>query len=279
MDPTTVKLLVTSGMKLASTVLEQRHKQDIVGTLERHREQIGAAIDSAAIGLHDAIKICADRVIDKIERDKLELLLSRIRGARLLLEIGDIGARTVGAAGLVELTDYARNRMHESKTEWFGPWLLGESVRLSLINSVGSARAAEIAVQELRAFRMAILDLTAPLLFKSRSLPWADIVDFANGTNEQFITYLQKLFVDDCCPSVVSDWPPPRRPAYGTEAFCWTCKNFYDMSGITKCPKCGRMNYENLSKNYTKWCSQCMTSWPSHREDCRRCGRTPETIW
>lgn len=183
MDAATITML-EAAFSLAKGIL------DIVGNrpgLEKTNErasQVENFLTSSVAKLEVAVHDAAQLVIEKLESDKLEELLSRTRNCAMLVNLNKQDQALQYSLTLRESVDYARNRVQEGKPHWLGPYIGGFAVFLAALEYSGQCPESEIA--EFKALvtrtKLEILDASAPVILASnRTLPWMEIANFLEG--------------------------------------------------------------------------------------------------
>ncbi|WP_343665000.1 hypothetical protein [Paraburkholderia tropica] len=150
--------------------------------------KLASAIDDVAKKLEGAVQSIVGNIIDKLERDQLEMLTAQVKSVHFALEFENDGMLGPAVARIMELIAYAKNRIGEGKGEWVGPWLMGESIRIIALRRLASSEKALALVQsEARAFRLNILDYSGQSLVKNGNVPWVKIAEFVHGINEDIV--------------------------------------------------------------------------------------------
>lgn len=157
-------------------------------------EEVSKKIDSVANHL-------GAEVAHQLEKQQLEKLSAQAKVVKLALEIDNAAMLGTAVATISEQIEYSRLRLGEGKREWFGPWMIAESVRIEALRIMASNPRAVAAVErETQNFRISILDHVGQFLIGSIENPWVQIADFVEGRNEQVLLslrHLQALQVDD----------------------------------------------------------------------------------
>lgn len=150
--------------------------------------QIASAVSEVVMGLEGTAHSIVERLVDKLERDQLELLVGQAQGVHFALEFGRDDMLASSLARLSELISYAKNRISEGKSEWLGAWVLAASIRIvSLRQLANSDKARELAAREAKGFRMNLLDYIGPQFLMERKIPWDKIAEYVEGRNDYFI--------------------------------------------------------------------------------------------
>ncbi len=184
MDQATISL-IQAAFSLGKEIL------DIIGdkasseaaTNER-LSKVETFLKDSMEGMESSIDGAAQLIIDKIETDKLEQLLSRTRNLSMLVDLQKPDQALQYAMTLRESLDYARNRVQEDKPYWLGPYLGGYAIFLGGLEYCKSCPLSE--VEEFRGIvektKIEILNIAAPLLLASgRILPWLEITSFLSN--------------------------------------------------------------------------------------------------
>lgn len=150
-------------------------------------DEVSKKIDSAANGI-------GAQVAHKLEKQQLEKLSAQAKVVKLALEIDNAAMLGAAVATISEQIEYSRLRLGEGKHEWFGPWMIAESVRIEALRIMASNPRALAAVErETRNFRISILDHVGQFLIASIDNPWVQIADFVEGRNEQVLLSLRDV--------------------------------------------------------------------------------------
>lgn len=197
MDPIIVASLIKNGFELASEAFaylrenderNAKNQHDIIAAHEETQLRIIKTLEATASAIHSASAISVGKIIDKLESDNLERLFSRIKSAKLALEMDNREGIQSLLGDLLELTDYGKNRILEGKRHWLGAWITGESLRIALLKSVASSpKVAAIAAREAQSFRLSLLDMLGAQLLSQNGVPWTEIADFVKGENEAIV--------------------------------------------------------------------------------------------
>ncbi|RQU31912.1 hypothetical protein DF142_33365 [Burkholderia cenocepacia] len=178
----------------------------------RSNEKLASAVDDVAKRLETAVQSIVGNVVDKIERDQLELLTAQAKSVHFAIEFENDGMLGPAVTRIMELIAYAKNRIAEGKQEWLGPWLMAESIRIVALRRLASSEKAKALVQsEAHAFRLSILDYSGQSLLSKGKVPWMKVAEFVQGTNEDIVQLIaqsvqfDKLAQDDQAVSGASN--------------------------------------------------------------------------
>lgn len=137
------------------------------------------------------------QVAHELEKQQLEKLSAQAKVVRLALEIDNaasLGMLGAAVASISEQIEYSRLRLEEGKHEWFGPWMIGEAVRIEALRIMATGPRAVAAVErETRNFRINILNHVGRFVIASVDNPWAQIADFIDGRNEEILLGLRDI--------------------------------------------------------------------------------------
>jgi hypothetical protein len=140
-----------------------------------------------------AVRESTDKVIDKLESDKLEILISRIGILGDIIRIGDRGEVLRFVWTLRELVDYAGFRLQEGKHQWQGPFLAGKAViytalRLCAVDGLSERNELERLCKQAK---YDLLDVAIPQMIQQGvKIPWVQIEEFLSGCGELTINAL-----------------------------------------------------------------------------------------
>jgi len=151
-------------------------------------EKMVTAINDVYLRLDDAVKNIVDQISDKIEQEQLEQLTSLVKSVHFAMEFGDKAMLLQTVGHIITQIEYAKNRIHEGKSEWLGPWLMAESIRIVALREISTnQKALDAVARAAYAFRLNILDFAGSYLLQSRHIPWVKISEFVEGKNEDVI--------------------------------------------------------------------------------------------
>jgi hypothetical protein len=192
MDPATLALLEV-GFSVAGKLFDF---MDAPQAAEPRVRELEAFVSASVQQLDQSIRGGVFTIIEKIERDNLELLISRARNLSNLLDMERTDQALQYAMTVRESVDYARNRLDEGKEHWLGPYLAGNSIYLAALEAAGERHEREVASfgEFLTRTKVQVLDLVAPRILQSGGgLPWLDIAAFLNGGTEALPALLRHL--------------------------------------------------------------------------------------
>ncbi|KWI50296.1 hypothetical protein WT72_24300 [Burkholderia pseudomultivorans] len=160
--------------------------------------KLASAVDDVAKKLDGAVQSIVGNIVNKLERDQLELLAAQVKSVHFALEFENDGMLAPTVVRITELIAYAKNRIAEGKREWLGPWLMGESIRIIALRRLASSEKALALVQsEAHAFRLSILDYGGQSLMNQGKVPWVQIAEFVQGANEDVVHLIAQSVVLD----------------------------------------------------------------------------------
>lgn len=185
----------TNNLTEASLALEKSlinhldgHANDIKNTV---KISIKSAIKDATLSLERSISAEGDRVINKIESDQQEKLVSIVKLANFYLEIEDYENAVRLSPDLILLSDYSRNRVQEGKMQWLSPWIISQSTWITLMSFGSPSEKVKIAVDaKFKDFRLDLLDLLGVELVTQKICSWIDISEFVNNQGNKIIPKL-----------------------------------------------------------------------------------------
>lgn len=153
-------------------------------------------ITSSTGCIKEVIQIEADRIIQKLEQDKMEELMSRLNNLNLLLQLQEREQLFRYIMTVQESVDYAENRYREDKTHWFLPYITGKAMVVATLTYIGKKPVDT--VQELHNIiedtTQQILDEVARTLIHSgKTIPWdivREVLEHKEGSLERILHYL-----------------------------------------------------------------------------------------
>ncbi|CAB3976194.1 hypothetical protein BCO9919_07555 [Burkholderia cenocepacia] len=83
----------------------------------RSNEKLASAVDDVAKRLETAVQSIVGNVVDKIERDQLELLTAQAKSVHFAIEFENDGMLGPAVTRIMELIAYAKNRIAEGKRQ------------------------------------------------------------------------------------------------------------------------------------------------------------------
>ncbi|MCA8277659.1 hypothetical protein LGN17_34815 [Burkholderia sp. AU30280] len=170
----------------------------LVVAASRSNEKLASAVDDVAKRLEGAVQSIVGNVVEKIERDQLELLTAQAKSVHFAIEFENDGMLGPAVTRIMELIAYAKNRIAEGKQEWLGPWLMAESIRIVALRRLASSEKAKALVQsEAHAFRLSILDYSGQALLSKGKVPWMKVAEFVQGTNEDIVQLIAQSVQSD----------------------------------------------------------------------------------
>jgi hypothetical protein len=180
---TTISILEL-GFTLSRSLLlmERREVSPELLTVRDYIHESTAAIQAT-------INAATQKIIDKIEHDQLELLISRTQNLSSLVKLNRLDQVLHYSMTLRETVDYAQNRHREGKNQWLGPYLAGNSVLLAALRLCDA-----LSFEDLERFdkfvaeaRLEVLNQSLPALLESGRLPWVDIAKYVEGRSDEVI--------------------------------------------------------------------------------------------
>jgi hypothetical protein len=164
-------------------------------TVTNDSAQLATAIDEVSRRIDAVASDFAGQLAGQLEKLQLERLSAQAKVVRLALEIDNDAMLGTAVASISEQIEYSRLRLAEGKHEWFGPWMIAESVRIEALRIMSSDKPRGLAVleRETAHFRINILNHVGALLIGSADNPWVLIADFVEGRNENVLLSLGHL--------------------------------------------------------------------------------------
>ncbi|WP_355659798.1 biotin/lipoyl-containing protein [Halomonas salifodinae] len=192
--------ILDKGFELASNVLEfirendernreinERHHSDNIVVQEKLRALV---IESNEVLLRQVSEI-PDRIVSKIESDKLEELVNRTETLRFAIDLENMDLVNSMLADLLPLSKYALSRLNENKEQWFLPWMQATSISLLALRlSANTSGARKLLNEEVKLFRFEILNKVKSRFLVEEDVPWLELSDFVRGENENILLFL-----------------------------------------------------------------------------------------
>jgi hypothetical protein len=148
----------------------------------------------AAQVIESSIKNKTDKIIGKIEAERLEELISTINAANFCIECNNRPEMNSLATKLMQLNEYAQKRTAEGNFSWLSPWLIGHATWGLLIGVLGSDGNISTAIENRnKRFRVALLDIFGQQLLAKNLCDWDEIANFVAGTNASTLNKLPLL--------------------------------------------------------------------------------------
>lgn len=193
--------IVEKGLELASNVLEFIRENDEKNREinERHHnynieanENIKNLIHESNDALSHQVGALSDKIIDKIELEKLEDLINKTESLELAIDMENMSLIHTILADLMSLSKYALSRVNENKEQWFMPWMQATSLSLLALGlNAKTAGAKKRLNEEVKNFRFEILDKLKPALLVEKDVPWLELSAFVRGENENILSILE----------------------------------------------------------------------------------------
>ncbi len=195
--------IADKALKLSDEFTVRIGEQDVrISEQEVKLSKLKDLIESSTISLQEAIEISTRKVIDKLEQDKFEELVSRLNNIILLLKLGNEDQILSYTLLLQESVDYAMNRLRENKKQWFLPYVVGKSIAVTIFTFFDSDtgnRRDEFSLF-IRQSKMQILDeMTRRLLQSGKSIPWElvdDVLSNKEGAVARYINLIPQVTYD-----------------------------------------------------------------------------------
>ncbi|MBF8223746.1 biotin/lipoyl-containing protein [Halomonas sp. 328] len=192
--------ILDKGFELASNVLEfirendernrevnERHHSDNIVVQEKLRALV---IESNEV-LSRQVSEIPDRIVSKIESDKLEELVNRTETLRFAIDLENMDLVNSILSDLLPLSKYALSRLNENKEQWFLPWMQATSISLLALRlSANTSGARKLLNEEVKFFRFEILNKVKSRFLVEENVPWLELSDFVRGENENILLFL-----------------------------------------------------------------------------------------
>jgi len=207
--------LISLGLDLADKVIGLCRGNDKLQE-DRLIDLIGDSTES----LKNAIQIGAEQVIYKIEQDKMEELISRLKNIDMLIRMKNQEHLLGYLLQVQESVDYAKNRLDEGKQQWFTPYLIGKSMVYAAFTYIGneSPQMRQELLQTLDDIKIKILDeISLTLIQNGRTIPWHVVKDFLDnktGSLNEIVKLLPEKGTEKLESSEVQDQDNVERIAY-----------------------------------------------------------------
>lgn len=195
MDPATLTLIET-GFSIAGKFLDRFAGRSSSNDTDVRVQELDRFVKTSVAELDQSLRSGIATVIDKIETDNLEFLLSRARNVSALLDSGRYDQALQYAMTLRESVDYARNRLQEEKVHWLGPYLAGSGIYFAAVDAAGAKREADILEfqKHLEEIKIEVLDYVVPEMISTGvKIPWLVIAQFTLGTTDRLGELLSHL--------------------------------------------------------------------------------------
>ena len=209
MDPATLALIET-GFSIAGKFLDRFARGSSTDSAGERVQELDAFIKTSVAELDQSLRVGIAAVIDKIETDNLEFLLSRARNVSALLDVGRFDQALQYAMTLRESVDYARNRLEEEKVHWLGPYLAGSGIYFAAVDAAGARREADLIEfrKHLEEIKVEIVDYVVPqMITTGAKIPWLVIAHFIVGTTDKLPELLAYLRDADGQSKAAGDIP------------------------------------------------------------------------
>ena len=144
-----------------------------------------------------SLELGINQIIEKIERDKLEELISRIKNLDMLLKLGKTDQLLQYVLHVKESVDYAKNRLAEGKNYWLMPYITGLSLVTATFSYIGNEIPEE--TENLNQFiaktKVYILDtVTKELVTTGKPIRWELVEDVLTDKEHSV-----EMFVETLC--------------------------------------------------------------------------------
>jgi hypothetical protein len=158
------------------------------------QSQLASVIDEVSKRIDSLANGFAGELSYQLEKQQLEKLSAQAKVVKFALEFGNDAMLATAVTSISEQVEYSRVRLGEGKHEWFGPWMIAESVRIEALRIMAnSQRAFEVVQRETLNFRINILNHAGKLLIGAADSPWLKIADFVEGRNEDVLLTLREV--------------------------------------------------------------------------------------
>lgn len=184
-----IEKAVNLAMRVFVTVRESKanaapaDQSDLIGLID----DVSKKIDSLAGDI-------AGQLNYQLEKQQLEKLSAQAKSVKLALEFGSDHILGPAVASISEQIEYSRVRLSEGKYEWFGAWMIAESVRIEALRMMANnQRGLDVVRRETMNFRLNILNHAGKLIVSNADNPWLKIADFVEGRNEDLLLGLGQV--------------------------------------------------------------------------------------
>lgn len=198
--------IIALGLNVADQVLGfngvrqavefNREIEEVIHQQQVNVQQLRDLISSSTLSLKEAIFIGIDKVISKMEQDKVEELISRINNIDLLLRMKKDTQLLPYTLQLKESVDYAKNRLDEGKKSWLMPYMVGLGMVCATFSYLGEQEALisqELETLVLNTKKIVLTEVTKALLEEGQDIPWDLVKNILNnyvGSIEQYVALL-----------------------------------------------------------------------------------------
>lgn len=278
-----IEQIILSGLTLATKVIQvyKEKPKEALNTSETATsksdtsEKLEQLILQNSENIQRTISYQLSGFIDKLESDKLEELVSRIKGLSFAVKLKKTELIIQYSLTLNESVEYAANRLKEGKKQWLGPFLAGRSMFIAALGYSGAASSEEIAQFEslFSDVRLQLLEDIRPYIFKSgEKINWKSLALFIDGSDMKFIEDILSFSYKTINVSTdrKTEWRPPQKLSFGS-SYCVNCKRYYGNLTLDSCPYCYRKNSDNLSMAQPMWCVACEKSATNLKTHCSYC--------
>lgn len=158
--------------------------------------ELRTLITSSTACLQEAIQFEADRIIQKLEQDKMEELMSRLNNLNMLLQLQEREQLFRYVMTVQESVDYAENRYKENKAHWFLPYITGKAMvvaTLTYLRKKPVDPAQELQVMIEKTTRQILDEVARTLIHSGKTLPWdivREVLEGQEGSLERILHYL-----------------------------------------------------------------------------------------
>jgi hypothetical protein len=213
--------LIEKAVNLATRVLVTV-RESKASAAPAEQSNLIAIIDDVSRKIDSLASDIAGQVSYQLEKQQLEKLSAQAKVVKLALEFGNEVMLGTAVASISEQIEYSRVRLSEGKHEWFGPWMIAESVRIEALRIMAhNQRALDVVQRETLNFRINILNHAGKLIISGRESPWLKIADFVEGRNEDVLLSLgqvEELQLTDLEPEETVPKKATPRPAAATKS-------------------------------------------------------------
>lgn len=185
--------LIEKAVSLATKVFVTVRESN-ANAVPAEQSNLIAIIDDVSRKIDSLASDIAGQVSYQLEKQQLEKLSAQAKVVKLALEFGNEAMLGTAVASISEQIEYSRVRLSEEKHEWFGPWMIAESVRIEALRIMAhNERALDVVQRETLNFRINILNHAGRLIISGGDSPWLKIADFVEGRNEDVLLSLGQV--------------------------------------------------------------------------------------
>lgn len=149
-------------------------------------DEIQRQLSTATREIKAAIGASANSIIEKLESDKHEELISKIQNIALVIRINDRGEILHSLMDMRISLDYAENRVAEGKIQWQPALIMGKAAEYAALSVCLSDTIIEKTELHkiLSQAKYSFLDVAVPSLLSNKcKMNWGRLAEFVNSNN------------------------------------------------------------------------------------------------